>query len=382
MAVRKLKGSWWVDFRHGGVRYRKRSPLNTKGGAHEFELTLRARLGRGGCLDDDRPKLDPLFADFASEWLETYVHVNAKPSAAYAAACILRCHLLPWFGSRRLSAIGAGDVEKYKAHKLSAGYEPKSINNHLAVLSSSLGRAQVWGVLDARPSIKMLRGAPPKYDRLAPAESAALLTDRSEPVWNVMILVALRTGMRPNELTSLAWDCVDFGNGTIEIREGRWREHVGSPKNNRVRHAPMSPDVREALQQLPRTHTLVFCNQDGSYLTETQRRSALRRVCRRVGIRNLNWYAFRHTFASTLAELGAPLPVIKELMGHSNIVTTMRYTHVSSASLHQAVALLEADAPKVGQPAVNFEGERRTLTTDCRPIRPETTAQQTQKCAA
>jgi hypothetical protein len=47
MSVRKIRKSWWVDFRAEGVRYRKRSPLNTKAGAKDYEATLRCRIERG-----------------------------------------------------------------------------------------------------------------------------------------------------------------------------------------------------------------------------------------------------------------------------------------------------------------------------------------------
>jgi hypothetical protein len=47
MAVRKLGKSWWVDMRYNYVRYRKRSPLNTRAGALMYESTLRLKLMRG-----------------------------------------------------------------------------------------------------------------------------------------------------------------------------------------------------------------------------------------------------------------------------------------------------------------------------------------------
>src|ERR1043166_9702407 len=47
MTVRKIGQSWWVDFRAERVRYRKRSPENTRAGARAFEVTLRQRLARG-----------------------------------------------------------------------------------------------------------------------------------------------------------------------------------------------------------------------------------------------------------------------------------------------------------------------------------------------
>src|SRR5260370_27319321 len=106
MAVRKLKGSYWVDFRHRGCRYRKRSRLNSQAGAKEDEATLRGRLVRGEALDTrDAVRRDPTFSEFAAHWFDTYVRTNNKPSEVYAKQGILRRFLIPIFGSKRLSQV-------------------------------------------------------------------------------------------------------------------------------------------------------------------------------------------------------------------------------------------------------------------------------------
>jgi hypothetical protein len=51
MSVRKLGKSWWVDMRYNYVRYRKRSPLNTRAGALMYEATLRFKLMRGETIN-------------------------------------------------------------------------------------------------------------------------------------------------------------------------------------------------------------------------------------------------------------------------------------------------------------------------------------------
>ena len=80
MPARKLKGAWWVDFRYERERYRKKSPVNTKRGAEEFERTLRGRLLRGEPLDGEKPQEVPTYQTFVQEWLDTYVATNNKPS--------------------------------------------------------------------------------------------------------------------------------------------------------------------------------------------------------------------------------------------------------------------------------------------------------------
>ncbi|GGI29830.1 hypothetical protein GCM10010987_56420 [Bradyrhizobium guangdongense] len=83
---------------------------------------------------------------------------------------------------------------------------------------------------------------------------------------------------------------------------------------------------------------------------------AIRRLCKRAEFRIIGWHTLRHTFASHLAIRGVPLPVIKELMGHASITTTMRYAHVAPSALRTAIEILNPKMLTVadfGQPAGN-----------------------------
>ena len=84
--------------------------------------------------------------------------------------------------------------------------------------------------------------------------------------------------------------------------------------------------------------------------------SALRKLCKSTDLRTIGWHTLRHTFASHLAMRGVPLPVIKELMGHDTITTTMRYAHVAPSTLRAAIEMLNPKTmitTDLGQPVVN-----------------------------
>src|SRR5262245_48399232 len=78
MAIRLLKKSWWVDFQFDVTRYRKRSPENTRQGAHAYELLLRPRLARGEKIDGLASGQNPSFEEFAWKWFEEYAVPNNK----------------------------------------------------------------------------------------------------------------------------------------------------------------------------------------------------------------------------------------------------------------------------------------------------------------
>lgn len=352
MSARKLGASWWVDFRLDGVRYRKRSPDNSRSGALAYELVLRQNATKSPVFDS---RSKTTFAEFAEHWMETYVSANNKRSEKYAKTLLLKNHLLPSFGTLPLQRIRNADIESYKACKKAKGLKAKSINNHLAVLGKCLNTARDWEFLASVPKIKLLQAVSGRIDFLSLAECRHLLEERSEPLWNGMALAALRTGMRPGELAGLDWSDVDFGNRIITVRRSIWRRQADVPKNGRIRHIPLSDDLHAYLLSRRQRVGYVFPSEDGMPTTDCFRNRVIRRLCIRAGIRHITWYTLRHTFASQMAAQGVPITTIKELMGHSTINMTMRYAHVSPSSLRFAVQVLE-QAEK--QDAQNIFGQQ------------------------
>ena len=120
MSARKFRNSWWVDFQFNGIRYRKRSPVNTEPDARMYESLLRQRLLRGEPVLS-KPIAAPTLAEFAQEWLATYVRTRTKPSVQNGYRQVMTTHLLPTFGSKRLDCIKRADIEKFRLGKLKDG---------------------------------------------------------------------------------------------------------------------------------------------------------------------------------------------------------------------------------------------------------------------
>ena len=83
----------------------------------------------------------------------------------------------------------------------------------------------------------------------------------------------------------------------------------------------------------------VFTNPD----TETRYtdiKKSFSAACREAGITNFTFHDLRHTFGTRLADAGVDVVKIKELMGHSSIVTTMRYIHATDQGKRGAITVL------------------------------------------
>ena len=276
-----------------------------------------------------RPR-EPTFEEFVASWFEDYVKPNNKYSEQLAKKYVLSSSLVPFFGSKPIGQIRAHDVERYKALQLEHGFTNKTIMNRLTVLNKCLITAYEWLELQgAPPKIKWPKWQAPEIDYLLP-EECVVLVSHADGVIREMVLMGLRTGMRQAELRGLQWSSVDWLTRSVAIRHARddYRKLLVSPKNNRTRHIPLDNDIYAMLYKRKRDTGYVFLPIDGRPFTNDRLSTAMRRLCRTAGIRNIGWHTLRHTFASHLAMRGVPLPAIKELLGHASIQTTQLYTHV------------------------------------------------------
>jgi site-specific recombinase XerD len=116
---------------------------------------------------------------------------------------------------------------------------------------------------------------------------------------------------------------------------------IGATKNYRERGIPLIDSVCEMLKSKELRCGSVFVDEKKRPVTYNSACGRLDRLCKRVGLRNIGWHALRHTFASTLANGGAQITAIQQLLGHSSVETTMRYAHVDDQALREAVKALD-----------------------------------------
>jgi integrase len=253
---------------------------------------------------------------------------------------ILRVHLVPVFGKLRLDQIGLAEIDAYKAKKLASKVAHKTINNHLTVLRKMLAVAIAWERLTTAPPIKWLKPPPPEFDFLTYDETTRLI-EAAEGEWRTMITVAVRTGLRLGELLALSWTDVDLEAGRLWVRRAVARGIVGTPKNGRSREVALSQQATAALEAHARRSLLVFSDSEGKMLTKGATKAPLANALKRAKLRHIGWHALRHTFASHLVMRGAPIKAVQELLGHSTIEMTMRYSHLSPDARRDAVRLLD-----------------------------------------
>ena len=340
MTARRIKGAWWVDFRFHGERFRKKSPLDSKRGAEEYERQLRTEL-----LLPPHEQLEqkevPNFKEYINEFITTYAETNNKASELASKRTTARRHLVPFFGSLSIREIGIRHIEKYKAKKLKEGLSPKSINNQLTVLRKALSVAVDWELIAHVPRVKWLKVPPPDFRFLTSEESEKLIA-ATPGGFKAMVMTAVKSGLRRGELLALQWADLDLKSGLLRVKHSCYRGKLTTPKNGKTRDVPLSPQLAETLKKHRHLRgSFVFCNDDGSMLTRDQVKRVVPAACKDAGLPELQWHALRHTFASQLVMAGVPMRTVQVLMGHSTLEMTCRYAHLAPNVLVEAVSKLD-----------------------------------------
>jgi integrase len=363
MAVfQKYKGgSYYIDFRYqdrngktqkfrrsAGKSTTKRQALRLEQQwKREIELSEAIAAENGESAKGGKRK-SATFSGFTKHWYDLHVVPNNRASEAVKKETIIRVHLVPFFGDRKLREITPEHVSKFIAEKARDGLAPKTIVNLLGCLRTMLNFAVKWGYLEQNPVNQV---EPPKvpqqdFDFYDPEEATQFLkaVEEHEPKWLPFFLTAFRTGMRLGELFGLRWKHVDFERGVIRVQASFDGKVEGPPKNGRGRDIPMSPALKKALEPLKgKRSDLVFPDRKGGYLNRNKVKWPFWRFTEKAKLRTIRMHDMRHSFASQLVIKNVHLKVVQDLLGHSDIRMTMRYAHLAPQMNQDAVMLLDGD---------------------------------------
>jgi integrase len=151
----------------------------------------------------------------------------------------------------------------------------------------------------------------------------------------------LGTGVRISEALGLTWDCVDFDNDIISIRniivesKGVPRFQDYTKTEDSLRDIPMSNKIKEILFKIKNERSeynilnLVFVSKMNKILYKVKIREILKRICKKIEIKEITPHVLRHTFATRMLETGVNIKVLSEILGHKNINITLDiYAHV------------------------------------------------------
>ena len=264
---------------------------------------------------------------------------SKKPKTVASETWLYTKWAKPALGTIALQALAPHMVESIASQIKKEGKSAATIRHFLALVS------QVWNLAVSRSVVSgdspTKRVKKPRTDNrrirfLTPEEARRLLDalgGRSPDLHDS----ALFAGLRAGEIHSLTWGDVNFDAGTLYIRD---------PKNKVSRHAIATPEIREMLtrragaDQSPTS--LVFPAKNGKMRLKVSK--LFDKVVTELGFnkgiedarQKVVFHSLRHTFASWLVQRGTPLYTVAELMGHTTLEMTKRYSHLAPDTMRAA----------------------------------------------
>jgi len=352
VTLRKYRrGGWEVDVTvrlpdGSRLRERSKSPASSKSAAQRWGEDRERHLLQHGPAEPRKEA--PTLGEFAPQFLDGYAVANRlKPSGIVGKESIIRVHLIPLLGSKKLDAITNEHVQRLKRQLVD--HAAKTANNVLTVLNVMLKKALEWDLIERMPcTVRLLPIPKPSAGFYDFDEYERLIAAAQDGTALLIVLLGGEAGLRCGEMIGLQWDDVDLVKRQIGVQRSEWRGHIGIPKGGRGRYVPMTMRLTKALRDHRHLRgPLVLCQPNGSSLTHNMVSDAVRRAARRAHLNVSGVHRLRHTFCSHLAMRGAPARAIQELAGHQDLTTTQRYMHLSPAAIEGAIRLL--DQPRTGR---------------------------------
>lgn len=161
----------------------------------------------------------------------------------------------------------------------------------------------------------------------------------------VILELLYATGIRVSELVNIQLKDIDMSLPGVKV--------LG--KGNKERFVPFGEFCRQSIEQYLREfkpiqhtkHSFLLVNMNGAPITERGVRYVLNDVVKRTaGVTEIHPHKLRHTFATHLLNQGADLRTVQSLLGHVNLSTTGRYTHVSNQQLRKVYSNAHPRAKK------------------------------------
>jgi integrase len=308
---------------------------------------------------------------FFGRYMDEHAKVKKRERSIAEDRWMFETHIKGDLGRHRVPDITHHDAARLH-RKLTARPAPILANRVLALLSTMMSLAERWGVRPPRenPCRFVERNPEHKTHRFLTNEQLIALgkvlaetercTDKTaeeyeSPKMVAVIRLLLFTGSRRSEILTLRWADVNLEAGWLDLptsKTGRKLVTLNAP-------------ARQVLAALPRESEFVFPGRRGKPLMGIG--PVWLRIRKRAGLDGVRLHDLRHSFASAAAGLGASLPVIGALLGHTVPQTTARYAGLAddprraaaeAVGKHLAVLLSPAENPAAVVPMRKRRGRR------------------------
>lgn len=267
------------------------------------------------------------------------------------------------------SVVGAAQIRRFLAELHGRGAQKSSLARRLATLRSFYRYLMREGRVTSNPaqlvaSPKLPKrlppiptteqlnraldqaGSPPSPLPPGPGQPPTETPDATTPRDQAIVELLYAAGLRISELAGLDLDAVNLEERMLRVRGkgGKQREVPFGRKARAAIEAYLPARAAAASRARGVKPAALFLNQHGGRLTDRSARRLVKAWAVRRGLpASLHPHTLRHAFASHLLAEGADLRVIQELLGHTSLATTQKYTQTE---IRQLMAVYDRAHPK------------------------------------
>lgn len=325
-------GIWWIYYvRDGRRHYEKVGPDKEEARRRYIQRKAACIEGRPVPADLRDAKKYTVFEAVQSYLDVSQQNLSRKTDIYHAERVVLA------MGESAIDDLRAGDIERWMSHRASET-SASTANRGFMFLRRCCRRAVRDGLARRDPTegVKALREPPPRDRYLLPAEAQYFRAHMPDRDWLIVCLAGY-TGLRRGNVFGIRRRDVDLSQCLIRVQR---------TKRNRPQLVPIHPELvpllRAQLEEADGSEWLFPGRNKGKAM---QAWSWVRKHFNTVrdagGMTGLRFHDMRHSFASwLLLEAGAGLRETQELVGHADLSSTQRYTHIPHEHLRALVGRL------------------------------------------
>jgi integrase len=289
----------------------------------------------------------PTMNDLCDRYLTDHAPRKREKSRIEDAALISRW-IKPELGNRKVADIRHADVDALH-RKITSHGTPIRANRVMSLISKMFSLAMLWEWRDDNPARGIERNNEARRNRHLVGDELRRLIDALaaypfQASANAIRLLLL-TGARRGEALAARWDQFD-------LEEGVWTKPSSHTKQRKEHRIPLSAGTRLLLVEIKASagsSEFLFPASRGTVGHLTDIKHPWATICKLAGLTGLRTHDLRHSYASILASAGLSLPIIGQLLGHSQSSTTQRYSHLLDDPLRAATDRVGAIVAAAGE---------------------------------
>ncbi|MBX9604544.1 MAG: site-specific integrase [Bryobacteraceae bacterium] len=324
---------WYIQFQLNGRTYIRSSRTTSKKAAEQMETDWRAKLHANQFLGQ-RPRI--LIREAMTQFCASKQGTPNHPALLSRLKVVSQ--RLP--AGKPLDELSLHDLERFKRDRQAEGVSTQTIKHNLGFIRCAWKYARKLGYQVAELEFPEVKTPKHKLRYLSEDEERRLLAEldprregkglrryaqRDDRIKRTMqdaydlVVVLLDTGARYSEIANIEWSRINLAAREIHL----WRSKV---QNETVLY--MTDRVHRVLSRRAggSPGRWVFENKAGG--PRGYASVAIRKALRRAGLSDCRIHTLRHTHASRLIQNGMSVYEVREILGHTDIQTTMRYAHL------------------------------------------------------